>query len=87
MDLGDFSSIRKCAKEIRDKYPKIDILVNNAGFTSYKEELEYTKEGFEAHMAVNHLGPHLFTELLMDNVKAAAPSRYVLLPFPSRVYN
>ena len=75
LDLADLNSVRRCAQEIRDKYSKIDILINNAGYTSYKKELDVTNDGLETHMQVNHLGPLLFTHLLLDLVKNAAPSR------------
>jgi len=81
LDLGALSSVRSCAQEIRHKYSKIDILVNNAGFTAYAKELGQTKDGFETHMGVNHLGPLLFTHLLLDLVKNAAPSRQVIYKF------
>ena len=33
-DLGDFSSIRSFARNVKESYPQVDILVNNAGFIS-----------------------------------------------------
>ena len=33
-DLGDFSSIRSFARNVKERYPQVDILVNNAGFIS-----------------------------------------------------
>ena len=33
-DLGDFSSIRSFAHNVKERYPQVDILVNNAGFIS-----------------------------------------------------
>lgn len=59
------------------QYPKLTLLVNNAGVYFDSDERQVTKDGFEVHMGVNHLGHFLLTNLLLDNLKAAAPSRIV----------
>ncbi len=76
--LCDFSSqgqIRTLAAALRAKHAHIDVLVNNAGLVYDKRTL--TEDGIEATFAVNHLGPFLLTELILDLVVAAAPSRIV----------
>lgn len=77
LDLGDLASVRKFAGSIKQEFPAIHILVNNAGVYSDGDALMQTKDGFEMHMGVNHLGPFLLTNLLMDNIKRASPSRLV----------
>jgi NAD(P)-dependent dehydrogenase (short-subunit alcohol dehydrogenase family) len=74
-DLALMSNVRVLAEEIRRRYEHIDVLANNAGalFASRKE----TPEGFEQTFALNHLAPFLLTNLLLDRLKASAPSRAV----------
>jgi NAD(P)-dependent dehydrogenase (short-subunit alcohol dehydrogenase family) len=67
LDLGDFTSIRNCAKEILERFPKFDCLINNAGLIVKTEQL--TKEGIEILTGVNHIGPFLLTNLLLENIK------------------
>jgi NAD(P)-dependent dehydrogenase (short-subunit alcohol dehydrogenase family) len=78
--LADFASLRqvRCmADEILAKYPKIDILVNNAGV--YVRERQLSEDGFEMTFAVNHLAHFLLTNLLLDALKAGAPSKIVVV--------
>ncbi|CAL8087253.1 unnamed protein product [Orchesella dallaii] len=79
LDLAELASVRKFAAEIKSRYPEIHLLINNAGLCSYKKEIQKTADGFELHMGVNHLGHFLLTNLLLDNLKAGAPSRVVTL--------
>ena len=74
-DLSLRSEVRRLAKEVRARYPRLDILVNNAGaiFTRREE----TTEGTEKTLALNHLGYFLLTLELLDLLKASAPSRVV----------
>jgi NAD(P)-dependent dehydrogenase (short-subunit alcohol dehydrogenase family) len=74
-DLGSFASIRAGAAEILDRCPRLDVLVNNAGvvLTDRRE----TSDRIEATFGINHLGPFLLTNLLLDRIKASAPARIV----------
>ncbi|XP_055609932.1 retinol dehydrogenase 12-like isoform X1 [Uranotaenia lowii] len=67
LDLSSFDSIKKFASEIKTKYPHFDCLINNAGLAT--DERQFTKEGFEIHFGVNHLGQFLLVDLLKENLK------------------
>ena len=74
-DLSSQSSIRQAADQIRQQHPAIHVLVNNAGVFARRREL--TVDGLEMQFAVNHLAYFLFTNLLLEQLKAGAPSRIV----------
>jgi retinol dehydrogenase 12 len=74
-DLGEMASVRAGAADLLDRAPRLDVLVNNAGLVlSQRRE---TADGLEATFAVNHLGPFLLTNLLVDRLRASAPARVV----------
>ena len=62
-DLSSQKDIKKGAKEILDKHPKIDVLINNAG--TWYSNLTYTDENIEMQFAVNHLAYFYLTHLLL----------------------
>jgi NAD(P)-dependent dehydrogenase (short-subunit alcohol dehydrogenase family) len=73
-DLADLASVRGAA-EILEQTPRLDVLVNNAGLVL--TERAVTVDGYEATFAINHLGPFLLTNLLLERMTASAPSRVV----------
>lgn len=74
-DLASQKSIRQLAKEFTDTHPKLHVLINNAGVLLTKRTL--TEDNIEITFAVNHLAPFLLTNLLLNTLKASAPSRIV----------
>jgi NAD(P)-dependent dehydrogenase (short-subunit alcohol dehydrogenase family) len=74
-DLASQASIREAAAELRRLYPHLRVLVNNAGLITRRREL--TVDGLEVQFAVNHLAYFLLTSLLLDQLKAGAPSRII----------
>jgi NAD(P)-dependent dehydrogenase (short-subunit alcohol dehydrogenase family) len=74
-DLADLASVRRGAAEILEQTPTLDVLVNNAGLVL--SERAETVDGYEATFAINHLGPFLLTNLLLERIVASAPARVV----------
>lgn len=74
-DLSSTDSVRKFAKEFKDKYKRLDVLVNNAG--AFFSKRQVTPEGFERTLAVDYLGHVLLTHELLALLKSSAPSRIV----------
>lgn len=74
LDLGDFDSVRACAKEFMARDLPLHLLINNAGLAGAKG---MTTSGFELAFGTNHMGHFLLTQLLLDRIKSAAPARIV----------
>lgn len=75
VELANLQSIRDLAANFLDRYDRLDVLINNAGLFPPKQRK--TDDGFEMQFGVNHLAPFLLTNLLLDCLKASAPSRIV----------
>ncbi len=74
-DMASQQSIRRVATDILERCPRIDILVNNAGALFQTRQI--TEDGLEMTWAVNHLGPFLLTDLLLERLKESAPARVI----------
>jgi retinol dehydrogenase 12 len=74
LDLADLASVRACAEAIAARDLPIHGLINNAGLAGQRG---LTKDGFELTFGTNHLGPYLFTRLLLDRIKQAGTARIV----------
>jgi retinol dehydrogenase 12 len=75
LDLGSQASIHAFAETFLAKYDRLDVHINNAAVVPTKRQ--ETTDGYEAQFGVNHLGPFLLTNLLLDILKVSAPSRVV----------
>ena len=74
-DLSSQASIREAAARIRNSHPRLHVLINNAGVFTRRRSL--TVDGLETQFAVNHLAYFLLTHLLLEPLRAGAPSRIV----------
>jgi NAD(P)-dependent dehydrogenase (short-subunit alcohol dehydrogenase family) len=77
LDLASLASVRAFASAFLADHKQLHGLVNNAGVMNTPAGT--TKDGFETQLGTNHLGHFLLTELLLDVLKASAPSRIVNL--------
>jgi NAD(P)-dependent dehydrogenase (short-subunit alcohol dehydrogenase family) len=74
-DLASIESTKKGAADFLTRYPKLHVLVNQAGL--FLNQRTLTPDGLETMFVVNHLAYFLLTNLLLDALKAGAPSRIV----------
>jgi dehydrogenase/reductase SDR family protein 13 len=76
LDLADLASVRACADAFLQTGAPLHVLVNNAGLAGKRG---MTASGFEMAFGTNHVGPFLFTNLLLERLKASAPARIVFV--------
>jgi NAD(P)-dependent dehydrogenase (short-subunit alcohol dehydrogenase family) len=74
LDLADLASTRAAAEALLARQEPIPLLVNNAGLAGAHG---LTKDGFEITFGTNHLGPYLFTRLLLPAIERAPEARVV----------
>jgi NAD(P)-dependent dehydrogenase (short-subunit alcohol dehydrogenase family) len=74
LDLGDLSSVRRCAQAFLATGEPLHVLINNAGVAGARG---MTESGFERMFGTNHVGPFLLTNLLLDRLRSNAPARIV----------
>jgi NAD(P)-dependent dehydrogenase (short-subunit alcohol dehydrogenase family) len=75
MDLASLASVCAAAAEIAGQHDAIHVLVNNAGV--HLRSRMMSPDGFELTWAINHLGPFLFTNQLLPQLRAAKAARIV----------
>lgn len=75
LDLASIESIINFAEQFKKEESKLDVLINNAGLWTKIKKL--TDINVEQTFAVNVLGPHLLTQLLLSELRNAAPSRII----------
>jgi len=75
LDLASTDSMINFAEQFKKEESKLDVLINNAGLWTKTKKL--TDINVEQTFAVNVLGHQLLTQLLLDELKNAAPSRII----------
>ena len=71
LDLEDLTTIKASASAFASQESELHVLWNNAGIGAVPASWK-TKQGLEAHIGVNCVGPFLFTQLLIPQLQAAA---------------
>ncbi len=66
LELGSLKSVKRGARLILERAPRIDVLVNNAGVGGARG---LTEDGFELAFGVNYLGHYLLTRSLMPALR------------------
>ncbi len=75
LDLASVDSIINFAEQFKNEESRLDVLINNAGLWTKTKKLN--ELGVEYTFAVNVLGHQLLTQLLLDVLKNASPSRII----------
>lgn len=76
-DISSMSDVRDLASRVQSGYARLDVMINNAGITDPVRRV--SMDGFEMHLATCHLGHFLLTHLLLELIKASAPSRIIVI--------
>ena len=74
-DFANLAAVRGLAETVLARHDRLNVLINNAGLIAPRFRL--SEEGYELTIAVNHLAPFLLTNLLLDRLRASAPSRII----------
>jgi NAD(P)-dependent dehydrogenase (short-subunit alcohol dehydrogenase family) len=76
VDMSSQTSIRQFVVAFVQKHRRLDVLIQNAAnFDHTLKKPTLTPEGVETIFATNHVGVFLMTNLLLETLKASAPSR------------
>ena len=78
VDMASQASIRQFAGAFLERHPRLDGLIHNAAnFDHTLKQPTLTADGVETIFATNHVSIFLMTHLLLDTLKASAPSRII----------
>ncbi|KAI4157483.1 MAG: hypothetical protein L6R39_000668 [Caloplaca ligustica] len=77
LDLESLKQVREAAAIVNgwSDVPHIDVLVNNAGIMAC--DYAKTEDGFERQFATSHIGPFLFTNLVVSKILTSKSPRIV----------
>ncbi len=78
LDLASQASVHNFAQAFLTNHPRLDGLIHNAAnFDHTLKKPVLTPDGLETIFATNHVNVFLLTHLLLDALKASAPSRII----------
>ncbi|MCK5184720.1 MAG: SDR family NAD(P)-dependent oxidoreductase, partial [Candidatus Heimdallarchaeota archaeon] len=75
--MSSFKQIKAMSDELHKRYDKIDVLVNNAGVQIHG--LQFSEDGIELTLAVNHFAYFYTTSLLIDLVAKSDYKRIAIV--------
>ncbi|XP_018496913.1 retinol dehydrogenase 13 [Galendromus occidentalis] len=76
MDLCSLTSVRRAARHLIEKEPRLDILINNAAVIPARTNI-FTEDGFEATYQTNYLSVVYLTLLLFEILRKSPSARVV----------
>lgn len=77
LDMNCLATVRESAETFVGQNRPVHLLINNAGIMIPMERR--TEDDFEAHFGINHLAHVLFTNLLLEPLRAADGARVVMV--------
>lgn len=78
LDLNSLADTHRAAAEYGRRFPRLDILINNAGIMhNFADGRGETRDGFEAHVGVNHIAHAALTEDLLPLLRKSPAGRVV----------
>lgn len=75
LDLASVNSIINFVKQFKEEESKLDVLINNAGISAGSKKLN--DAGVELTFAINVLGHHHLTKLLVDILEKSSPAKII----------
>lgn len=70
LNLASLKSVRLCAKTVLEQVPVINALICNGAIAQIATQ-QFTEDGFESQLGVNHYGHFLLCGLLFDRLDAS----------------
>ncbi|MPW29493.1 SDR family NAD(P)-dependent oxidoreductase [Agarivorans sp. B2Z047] len=70
MDLAELDSVRRAAKQLLECTSSIEALICNGAIAQVAKQ-QFTKDGFESQLGVNHFGHFLLCGLLFERIEAS----------------
>lgn len=80
LDLADLSSVQTFSKAFIEKYPNVYAVICNAGVFIPMEEKRKTRDNYEIHFGINHLGHFALIKNLHPHLqKSDETSRFIIV--------